>query len=917
MKKFLSIILMLLAMALLIADSPSLRIYEGNIDDIELYDPEGYPLDVLSDINDSGFVIRTNGETEAFSSPFGDVYLSGDSVLAVTGFTTDDPTLYLMYGKANIVLRGNLPLTIYSPTTRTLLTGSGEYSFSSTDDEEAFRNFSSEPVTTYDALRAREVVVNPLEEMIFATGKTARVSQESYYTNSVLIDQLVYDPVPEKEEAADVAILLPIVIEEEIPTILTYDFQNYPLTMEIYSTYADISYPSFITDDEVKAFFAYESALRSEELKGVTYAFTEDGVRITFPANITGEDARAYSPVLFADFINYLESLNAEEEEVAEPVAAEEEPVIEPIFLSYSYKDYVITMAIYEDYADVTYPSSVTFSDIRAFFAYERELRPTELADATYIFTEDGVRIYFPENITQDDVVRFAPVLFRDLVAYLDALFYVPPVMIPSTPVFNGEPTTILVGEPSQPVLIAPKASLNTPSAPILTSSTHVLEYVPSATTASSLTEEKEAIASFTLLFGTRFSWDWNNSGTNGEPVIFLTPIIKLGRGDWQIGLRAPFQLSVQSGSLRLVGFGGRPIWDFGTNDTNTGVIIYKAIADSMVLIDHLYLGNADTSIAYLRMERDYVRYSTIFTNFKYEDGLSVRLGFNLSNFALGIFVDNAEAPRIGELQLAFYPAKFGGFSININTSMEMLFTDIENYFMVFFPELRFEIPITSHFKLSLFAMGTVYTEIENALVKTNQFFYNFNTDTVLPFLAGGQIELMFSHFKMSLEGGYRKGPLSIEYYNEFTAAENPVRTDFESKDTAFYASASFGLYFKFFSIELGYTVDDIMGFETYEPQDIARVKITGHTNKLFDIYLTVAKRNLVSSIKNYDADEFFTNNDMLFALGLDFDFDGPFGFTAEARTVHIPNGTYTYINAYEYSNETYLQFKVFGRITL
>ena len=86
MKKFLSAILTLLSMAMLCAASPALTLYEGNIDDVELYAPDGSSLSVLSDIDESGFIIRSKGDgQEVFTSPFGKLYLKGDTILAITG----------------------------------------------------------------------------------------------------------------------------------------------------------------------------------------------------------------------------------------------------------------------------------------------------------------------------------------------------------------------------------------------------------------------------------------------------------------------------------------------------------------------------------------------------------------------------------------------------------------------------------------------------------------------------------------------------------------------------------------------------------------------------------------------------------------------------------------------------------------
>ena len=180
MRKFLSAILILLSMTLLMAASPALTISEGNIDDVELFAPDGTSLSVLSDIDESGYVIRTNGEMKAFTSHFGDVYLQGDSVLAVTGFTTADPTLYLVYGRANVVMKEDLPLNFYTPTSRTTISGTGEYAFVSTDDEEAFMNYSSSPASAYDAMRARSFEVPSMSELSYADGAVVPATQKSY-----------------------------------------------------------------------------------------------------------------------------------------------------------------------------------------------------------------------------------------------------------------------------------------------------------------------------------------------------------------------------------------------------------------------------------------------------------------------------------------------------------------------------------------------------------------------------------------------------------------------------------------------------------------------------------------------------------------------------------------------------------------
>ena len=95
---------------------------------------------------------------------------------------------------------------------------------------------------------------------------------------------------------------------------------------------------------------------------------------------------------------------------------------------------------------------------------------------------------------------------------------------------------------------------------------------------------------------------------------------------------------------------------------------------------------------------------------------------------------------------------------------------------------------------------------------------------------------------------------------------------------------------------------------------DIARIKVEGHAGSVADIYATAAVRGLVSSFKGFDAKEFFMGPDFLFAVGFDLDF-GMFGLTAEARTVHLPEGSSGLLNVHNLSEDTYLQFKLLGRV--
>ena len=153
MKKILSVILIMLSVMTITASSEMLSLSEGNIDGVRLYSSDGSELDALSPVGRNGMVIQTDGDGKLFTSSFGDIYLEGDSLLAVTGYEDAAPSLYLVYGNMSIMLTSDIELSIFTPAISVLLPGQGEYVFSSTDESESFMNFSDSTVTVHDGLR--------------------------------------------------------------------------------------------------------------------------------------------------------------------------------------------------------------------------------------------------------------------------------------------------------------------------------------------------------------------------------------------------------------------------------------------------------------------------------------------------------------------------------------------------------------------------------------------------------------------------------------------------------------------------------------------------------------------------------------------------------------------------------------------
>lgn len=88
------------------------------------------------------------------------------------------------------------------------------------------------------------------------------------------------------------------VVEEEpaaaAPVTGSLTVYDYTATYEAVPGQAVVSYPDFITDEEIGAFFAYAYANHEAELTGVYYEITAPGTLVlTFPQEVTVADAAA------------------------------------------------------------------------------------------------------------------------------------------------------------------------------------------------------------------------------------------------------------------------------------------------------------------------------------------------------------------------------------------------------------------------------------------------------------------------------------------------------------------------------------------------------------------------------------------------------------------------------------------------
>ena len=247
-------------------------------------------------------------------------------------------------------------------------------------------------------------------------------SELSYYV-ATLLNALT-------EEAAEVTIT-PITAEtaEDLIYAASISFFGYDVEVEAYDNIVKITYPSFITFDEIQAAAAVAYQAFPEYLTGSTlYVDSDSSTAVLSLAGIPSTDDMSYAMSLIKEALpSYIMSLFAEEI-VAEPAAEETTEVateVEPSLFqtSFSVFGYEVDIAAYGNQIAVSYPSFITNAEVasaarKAYAAYSQYFQGSELT------IDNGTAVLsLAYNLTEDDFNGAVATLKSELTNYILALF--------------------------------------------------------------------------------------------------------------------------------------------------------------------------------------------------------------------------------------------------------------------------------------------------------------------------------------------------------------------------------------------------------------------------------------------------------------------------------------------------------------
>lgn len=161
MRKILCQLLVLVLATAGIFASDGLMMTAGDLDSVGIYAPDGSPLDPRQASVSEGCVIITEGTRTVFSSPFGHLDLGRDSIVAITGYNLETPSIYILDGEVGLDLPEDVAgLTVYTTSASYTLSGKGEYIFFYTADSDMAINNSPSPISVYDGLRKTESTIS-------------------------------------------------------------------------------------------------------------------------------------------------------------------------------------------------------------------------------------------------------------------------------------------------------------------------------------------------------------------------------------------------------------------------------------------------------------------------------------------------------------------------------------------------------------------------------------------------------------------------------------------------------------------------------------------------------------------------------------------------------------------------------------
>ena len=200
MKRIKSILAILLIAATALY-AQGLELNPESSGNFKLYDSYGERIDNSTCLEEGGYIVVTDSDPVRFDSIYGDIVLSPHSLFAITSLDQDNPSIYLIDGAANFLIKQEYTLSIYTPTSRLITSAEGEFYVVTSSNEELFINLSENAAYVFDGISGK---TTQLDALCFSSLLSGAIDEEidkdtyELFSYFKLLD--LSEPIPEKAD---------------------------------------------------------------------------------------------------------------------------------------------------------------------------------------------------------------------------------------------------------------------------------------------------------------------------------------------------------------------------------------------------------------------------------------------------------------------------------------------------------------------------------------------------------------------------------------------------------------------------------------------------------------------------------------------------------------------------------------------
>ncbi|MBQ3830438.1 MAG: hypothetical protein II813_05920 [Spirochaetales bacterium] len=494
-------VLLLLSMTAGIVFSAPLAVISG---DAKIYDSTYKSVKNASEASD-GYVIKTGAEGVLLEN--GDVKLSVEpNSLAQIISLDGNPEIYLLDGRAELSSASAFTIRT-TVTSYKAEAGTSIYVITEEKEETAYVGTGSATATNLITKEVTQIGAGTYIDNAKAGFTPAQTVLEEYWKKPSQTQQAAQQPAaeaPSSEAAQQPAAQQPAAeapssetAQQQASTetagalVHTFDYYGFTATVEAYIGQAYISYPAFVTDEELGAAAAAAVAAYPEYTQGITYEILEPGLAVVYYPEAYGPDEFNFAMgLLEGELYAYLDYISAQlfasvPETEPEPVVTEqpaETPAAETagaLVHTFDYYGFTATVEAYIGQAYISYPAFVTDEELGAAAAAAVAAYPEYTQGITYEILEPGLAVvYYPEAYGPEEFYFAMGLLEGELYAYLDyisaQLFAKEPAPAPAAPeVKQEEPAVVEQPAPEQtapektPIETAPRPEEPAPEAPV------------------------------------------------------------------------------------------------------------------------------------------------------------------------------------------------------------------------------------------------------------------------------------------------------------------------------------------------------------------------------------------------------------------------------------------------------------------